>query len=73
MVGSVIQATRKVDFEDGLGIRNHLKAQNSLQRVRTIPADPVQAVCFVQQSSSSSSHQLLLEESSHNALLATVG
>ena len=34
---SVIQATRRVEFEDGLWIGNHLKAGNGLQRVRTIP------------------------------------
>ena len=37
VAGSVIQATGKVEFEDGLWIGNHLKAQNSLQRVHTIP------------------------------------
>ena len=34
---AVIQATGMVEFEDGLWIRNHLKAQNGLQRVRTVP------------------------------------
>ena len=37
VAGSVIQATRTVEFEDGLWIGNHLKAQNGLQRVCTIP------------------------------------
>ena len=37
VAGSVIQATGTVEFKDGLWIRNHLKAQNGLQRVRTIP------------------------------------
>ena len=37
VVGSVIQATGTVEFEDGLGIANYLKAQNGLQRVCTIP------------------------------------
>ena len=37
VAGSVIQATGMVEFEDGLWIGNHLKAQNGLQRVRTIP------------------------------------
>ena len=37
VAGSVIQATGAVEFEDGLWIGNHLKAQNGLQRVRTIP------------------------------------
>ena len=35
--GSVIQATGKVEFEDGLWIGNYLKARNGLQRVCTIP------------------------------------
>ena len=30
MVGSVIQATGTVEFEDGLWIGNHLKPQNGL-------------------------------------------
>ena len=37
VAGSVIQATGTVEFEDGLLIGNHLKAQNGLQRVDTIP------------------------------------
>ena len=37
VVGSVIQATGTVEFEDGLWIGNHLKAQNGLQMVGTIP------------------------------------
>ena len=37
MAGFVIQATGTVEFEDGLWIRNHLKARNGLQRVFTIP------------------------------------
>ena len=37
MAGSVIQATGRTDFEDGLRIRNQSEARNSLQRVRTIP------------------------------------
>ena len=37
MLGSVIQAAWMVEFEDGLWIGNHLKAQNGLQRVRIIP------------------------------------
>ena len=36
-MGSVVQATRMVEFEDGLWIGNQLKARNGLQRVRTIP------------------------------------
>ena len=43
-MGSVIQATGTVEFEDGLWIGNHLKAQNSLQRVRTIPEVQLGAV-----------------------------
>ena len=39
MAGSVIQATGTVDFEDGLWIGNHLKAQNGLQRACTILRD----------------------------------
>ena len=37
MAGSVIQATGSVEFEDGLWIRNHLMAQNGLQKVHNIP------------------------------------
>ena len=37
VAGSVIQATGTVEFEDGLWIGNHLKAQNGLQRVCTLP------------------------------------
>ena len=37
LVGSVVQATGTMEFEDVLWIGNHLKARNSLQRVRTIP------------------------------------
>ena len=37
MVGSVIQATGTVEFEDVFWIGNYLKAQNGLQRVRIIP------------------------------------
>ena len=37
VVGSVIQATGMVEFEDGLWIGHHLKARNGLQRVSTIP------------------------------------
>ena len=33
VVGSVIQATGTVEFEDGLWIGNYLKARNGLQRV----------------------------------------
>ena len=36
-MGSVIQATGTVEFDDGLWIGNHLKAQNVLQRVCPIP------------------------------------
>ena len=36
-MGSVIQATGTVDFEDGLWIGNHLKTRNGLQIVCTIP------------------------------------
>ena len=43
MAGCVIQATGVVVFEDGLWIGNHLKAQNSLQRVHTIPRVPSEA------------------------------
>ena len=44
MEGSVIQATGLVEFEDGLWIGNHLKAQNGLQRVCTIPRVQTEAV-----------------------------
>ena len=37
MLGSAIQATKIVEFEDGLWIGNHPKARNILQRVCTIP------------------------------------
>ena len=37
--GCVIQATGTVEFEYGLWIGNHLKAQNGLQRACTIPRD----------------------------------
>ena len=37
MVGSVIQATGTVEFEDGFWIGNHLKARNGLQKVLIIP------------------------------------
>ena len=37
VVGSVIQATGTVQFEDELQIGNHLKAWNGLQRVSFIP------------------------------------
>ena len=37
VTGSVIQATRTVEFEDSLWIGNHLKDQNGLQRLCTIP------------------------------------
>ena len=37
VAGSVIQATGTMEFEDGLWIGNHLKAQIGLQRARTIP------------------------------------
>ena len=36
-MGSVVQVTGTLEFEDGLWIGNYLKAQNRLQRVRTIP------------------------------------
>ena len=46
MTGSVIQANGMVEFEDILCIGNHLKAQNGLQRVCTIPrALPAGEVC----------------------------
>ena len=45
MAGSVIQATGRVEFEDGLWIGNHLKARNGLQRVCTIPWVQPGAVC----------------------------
>ena len=45
MAGSVIQATGMVEFEDGLWIGNHLKAQNGLQRVCTILAVLFVAMC----------------------------
>ena len=32
MAGSVIQATKKVEFEDCLWMRNQLKARNGLQK-----------------------------------------
>ena len=37
VVGSVIQATGIVEFEDCLWIGNHPKVRNGLQRDRTIP------------------------------------
>ena len=37
VAGSVIQATGRTDFEDGLWIGNQSEVGNSLQRVRTIP------------------------------------
>ena len=37
MAGSVIQATGSVEFEDYLWVENHVKDQNGLQRVCTIP------------------------------------
>ena len=46
MVGSVIQANGTVEFEDGLWIRNHLKAQNGLQRVLTRPRVRPGVVCL---------------------------
>ena len=45
VVSSVIQATGTVEIEDGLWIGNHLKAQNGLQRVYTIPGAQPGAVC----------------------------
>ena len=45
LAGSVIQATGIVEFEDGLWIGNQLKAQNSLQRVCTMPGVLQEAVC----------------------------
>ena len=44
VAGSVIQATGAVEFQDGLWIENHPKAQNGLQRVYTIPGAQPQAV-----------------------------
>ena len=35
-MGSAIQATGMVEFEDGWRIGNHLKARDGLQMVRTI-------------------------------------
>ena len=37
MAGSVIQATGRTDFEDGLWIGNQSEVGNSLQRVCNIP------------------------------------
>ncbi len=37
MAGSVIQTTRRMDFEDGQRIGNQSEVGNSLQRVCTIP------------------------------------
>ena len=37
MTGSVIQGTGALEFQDGLWIGNHIKAQNGTQRVCTIP------------------------------------
>ena len=45
VASSVIQATGIVEFEDGLWIRNYLKARNGLQRVRTIPGVRPGVVC----------------------------
>ena len=44
VAGSVIQAMGTVEFEDGLWIGNHLKAQNGLQRVCTISGGLPRAV-----------------------------
>ena len=44
-MGSVIQATEMVEFEDGFLIGNHLKAQNSMQRVQAIPKILTGVVC----------------------------
>ena len=44
MMGSVIQATGTMEFEDGLWIGNHLKARNGLQRVCTIPGVQAEAI-----------------------------
>ena len=45
MLGSVIQATGVVEFEDGLWIGNPLKARNGLQSVCNIPGVLSRAVC----------------------------
>ena len=45
VVGSVIQATEMVEFEDYFLIGNHLKAQNSMQRVQAIPKIPTGVFC----------------------------
>ena len=37
VAGSVIQATGKTDFEDGLRTGTKLEVRNGLQSVRTIP------------------------------------
>ena len=37
MASSAIQATGTVEFEDGLWLGNHIKAQDGLQKVRTVP------------------------------------
>ena len=37
MVGSVIQATEMMEYEDGMLIENHLKTPNGLHGVCTIP------------------------------------
>ena len=37
MAGSVIQATGRKDFEDGLRTETKLEVRNDLQSVRTIP------------------------------------
>ena len=37
VAGSVIQATGKTDFEDGLRMGTKLEVRNGLQSIRTIP------------------------------------
>ena len=44
VAGFVIQTTGMVEFEDVMWIGNHLKAQNGLQRVCTIPGVQPEAV-----------------------------
>ena len=44
MAGSVIQATGRTDFQDGPRIGNQSEAGNSLQRVRTIPENNLNAM-----------------------------
>ena len=47
MAGSVIQATGRTDFEDGLWIGNQSEVGNSFQRVRTIPENSLNVMAVL--------------------------